>query len=263
LTGSQRASQTRSLTQADFDAFAALSGDDNPIHVDPEFAARTRFGRTVSHGVLLVSVLRGLVERLEPGARLTRHEVRFPAPTFADEAMRFEVWRDGEAFGFSCTREADEVVTCDGRFAPAGDAGLAPPSSNPIPRHAGEGLRIGSAAEISRTYEAEDVAAYLALGGEEAAAGEVPAPLISALFSYLLGVDLPGPGANYLKQSTEFLAPARVGEILTARVEITRLRPDKSLVDLSTTCTGEDGHAIAIGRALIFAGDVAAGVADA
>ena len=36
-----------------FDRFARLSGDDNPIHVDPAFSARTRFGRTVAHGMLL------------------------------------------------------------------------------------------------------------------------------------------------------------------------------------------------------------------
>jgi acyl dehydratase len=106
----------RTLTQADFDRFAALSGDDNPIHVDPDFAARTRFGRTVSHGILLVSILRGLAATLAEGARLARHEVRFPAPTFAGEPMVFAVRRDGEAIAFACTREADGVVTCDGRF---------------------------------------------------------------------------------------------------------------------------------------------------
>ena len=105
----------RALTQADFDRFAALSGDDNPIHVDPEFSARTRFGRTVSHGILLVTVLRGLAERLAPGVDLSRHEVRFPAPTFADEVMVFRVRRDGDAIAFACVREADGVVTCDGR----------------------------------------------------------------------------------------------------------------------------------------------------
>src|SRR5210317_380667 len=55
------------LTQADFDAFAELSGDDNPIHVDPAFCAKTRFGRTVSHGMLLSTVLRGLIDQLVPG----------------------------------------------------------------------------------------------------------------------------------------------------------------------------------------------------
>ena len=54
----------RVLTQADFDAFAELSGDDNPIHLDPAFSANTRFGRTVSHGMLLCTVLRGLLDQL-------------------------------------------------------------------------------------------------------------------------------------------------------------------------------------------------------
>ena len=112
----------RTLTQEEFDRFAALSGDDNPIHVDPAYAARTRFGRTVSHGILLVSVLRGVAETLVQGARLVRHEVRFPAPTFADEQMVFAVWRerDDREVIFTVTREADGLLTCDGRFVFAG-----------------------------------------------------------------------------------------------------------------------------------------------
>ena len=66
---SRRATLVRSFTQADFDAFATLSGDDNPIHVDPEFSAGTRFGKTVAHGALLCSVLRGLVAQLAPAGR--------------------------------------------------------------------------------------------------------------------------------------------------------------------------------------------------
>ena len=52
-----RALITRTFTQRDYDRFAALSGDDNPIHVDPEFARTTRFGRTLCHGMLLYSTL--------------------------------------------------------------------------------------------------------------------------------------------------------------------------------------------------------------
>jgi acyl dehydratase len=87
----------------------------------------------------------------------------------------------------------------------------------------------------------------------------VPEPLIAALFSYLLGVVLPGPGTNYLKQELAFLAPARPGDELTARVQITRLRPDKHLVDLWATCTARDGTLICEGRALVKARDVARG----
>lgn len=77
---SRRATLDKTFTQADFDAFAALSGDDNPIHVDPDFSARTRFGRTVAHGALLCSVLRGLVEEIVPGGRQIRQSTMYPAP---------------------------------------------------------------------------------------------------------------------------------------------------------------------------------------
>jgi acyl dehydratase len=109
----------RTLTQEDFDAFARLSGDDNPIHVDPGFSARTRFGRTVSHGMLLVTVLRGLVEELVPGARQVAQKLMFPAPTFAGDPMRFAaVTRhdDGRhvVVELSCERIDDGTITCAG-----------------------------------------------------------------------------------------------------------------------------------------------------
>ena len=49
-------SLNRVFTQEDFDRFARLSGDDNPIHVDSEFSARHKFGRTVAHGMLLLAI---------------------------------------------------------------------------------------------------------------------------------------------------------------------------------------------------------------
>ena len=109
----------KTFSQADFDRFAALSGDDNPIHVDPTFSATTRFGRTVSHGVLLLTVLRGVLGQLVPGARQRSQRVMFPAPTFTGEAMRFVATVtavDGDAVTASVrsVRVADGTVTCDG-----------------------------------------------------------------------------------------------------------------------------------------------------
>jgi acyl dehydratase len=108
----------RTLTQEDFDRFAALSGDDNPIHVSPDFSARTRFGRTVSHGVLLLTILRGLAAQLAPGARQLTQEAMYPAPTFAGEPMRFSaeiVARkpEGVEIAMRAVRMGDGVVTCD------------------------------------------------------------------------------------------------------------------------------------------------------
>lgn len=109
----------RSLTQADFNKFADLSGDHNPIHVDAEFSAKTRFGRTVSHGMLLSTILRGLLDRLVPGAHQVSQELMFPAPTFADEPLCFtaEIRSQDHEYvtaAIRCKRLADDVVTCDG-----------------------------------------------------------------------------------------------------------------------------------------------------
>ena len=107
------------FTQADFDAFAELSGDDNPIHVDEVFSAKTRFGRTVSHGMLLGTILRGMLDRLVPGARQVEQKLMFPSPTYAGDAMRFAVVRksdDGRhvVADVSCERIEDGVITCAG-----------------------------------------------------------------------------------------------------------------------------------------------------
>ncbi len=117
-------------------------------------------------------------------------------------------------------------------------------------------LEIGRKARITRSFGVEDVQRYVALGGHRPADGEIPEPLVNALFSKLLGVELPGQGTNYLKQESEFFGAGRVGEALTASVEITRLRPEKDLVDLRTRCVGEGGRLISEGRALVFVADV-------
>ena len=79
----------------------------------------------------------------------------------------------------------------------------------------------------------------------------VPEPMIAALFSYLLGVHLPGPGTNYLKQSLDFKSAANVGEQLSATIKVTRLREDKFLADFETLCRNAQNEVICSGRALV------------
>jgi len=118
-------------------------------------------------------------------------------------------------------------------------------------------VKIGDRARVTRVFRPEDVAAFAALAGAGGAPGKtVPEPLIGSLFSYLLGRELPGFGTNYLKQQMRFLRPARLGEPITATVEITRIRPDKQLVDLATICTAADGTVLCDGRALVLVEDV-------
>lgn len=118
-------------------------------------------------------------------------------------------------------------------------------------------LELGQRSDLTRTYTEQDMHDFALLAGDEAAVPRsVPGPLIGGLFSYLLGVKLPGRGTNYLKQSLEFLAEAPVGEALTASVTVTRLRPEKHLVDLETVCETADGTRICQGRALVYVEDV-------
>ena len=116
-------------------------------------------------------------------------------------------------------------------------------------------MQVGHSASVSRSYSRADLEGFAELSGT-AVPDTIPEPLIAALFSYLLGVELPGPGTNYLKQELRFLAPAAVETELTAKVEITRLRPDKHLVDLWASCTDAKGVLVCEGRSLVKARDV-------
>ncbi len=117
-------------------------------------------------------------------------------------------------------------------------------------------MKVGDKAEVTRTFSARDLHDYGELSGHIIKDDYVPEPLVGALFSYLLGMELPGMGAMYLKQQTHFVNKALIGEALTAQVEITRLRPKLHLADLETSCRRVDGQLIATGRALVYVGDV-------
>ncbi len=115
---------------------------------------------------------------------------------------------------------------------------------------------VGDSARVRRRFSRQDLRDYADLCGQAGTGDTVPEPLIGALFSYLLGVELPGTGTMYLKQETRWLASAQAGETLCAEVEITRIRPDKHLVDLATRCYRENGEELATGRALVYVRDV-------
>ena len=70
------------IDQARIDAYAEVSGDHNPLHVDPGYAAQTRFGTTIVHGHLLVGLIARAAE-IRCGERWAHHgrlDVTFTAP---------------------------------------------------------------------------------------------------------------------------------------------------------------------------------------
>jgi len=117
-------------------------------------------------------------------------------------------------------------------------------------------MQVGDKEHIDKVFSTKDMKTYQALGGHSVTDGLIPEPLLAGLFSYLLGMKLPGLGTNYLKQETNYCGAAHVGDKVTASVEITRLRPDKHLVDLKTICRCVDGEIICTGRALVYVKDV-------
>jgi len=88
-------SEWRTITQADIDAFAELSGDHQWIHVDVERAkAESPFGTTIGHGNLTVATVDGFRhELLKPdgfalGVNYGWNKIRFPAPVPVDSRIR-------------------------------------------------------------------------------------------------------------------------------------------------------------------------------
>lgn len=63
----QKAQLARTITEADVIAFAAVSGDHNPVHLDATFAAQTRFKGQIAHGMLIGSLFSALLAGHLPG----------------------------------------------------------------------------------------------------------------------------------------------------------------------------------------------------
>jgi acyl dehydratase len=78
-------SEWTEITQAEVNAFADLTNDHNPLHVDPERAKATPFGGTIAHGFLTLSLVAPITQRLQvTDAKMAVNygldKVRFPAP---------------------------------------------------------------------------------------------------------------------------------------------------------------------------------------
>jgi len=86
-------SETRAFTEAEVVAFAEVSGDKNPVHLDEAFARETVFGQRIIHGMLAVSHISKVLGTAFPGEGTIYlgQEVRFRGPIFIDQEVRFEL----------------------------------------------------------------------------------------------------------------------------------------------------------------------------
>ena len=82
FTVGEEASLSKTISDADIKVFAQISGDENPVHLDDEYARRTAFGGRIAHGMLVAGLISAVVGTQLPGPGtiyLSQH-LRFLAP---------------------------------------------------------------------------------------------------------------------------------------------------------------------------------------
>ncbi len=110
---------TKTIEQSDIDAFANVTGDHNPVHVDEEFAKTTRFGRRIAHGMLTASLISAVLANKLPGegSVYLGQTLQFVAPVFPGDKITArvtvrEVREDKPILKLEtvCVNQRDELV---------------------------------------------------------------------------------------------------------------------------------------------------------
>ena len=110
---------TKTIEQADIDAFANVTGDHNPVHVDEEFAKTTRFGRRIAHGMLTASLISAVLANKLPGegSVYLGQTLQFVAPVFPGDEITArvtvrEIREDKPILKLEtvCVNQRDEIV---------------------------------------------------------------------------------------------------------------------------------------------------------
>jgi len=124
---------------------------------------------------------------------------------------------------------------------------------------------VGESAQFSKTITDVDIVLFAGITGdlnpahinERYAEGTffkgriAHGILLAGFISSVMGMQLPGPGAVYIRQELNFLLPARIGDTVTAHVEVSEIDAEKNRVKLKTVCMNQDGKLILDGQALV------------
>ncbi len=126
-------------------------------------------------------------------------------------------------------------------------------------------VRIGDKAQFTKTISETDIYLYAGITGDFNPAhinekyardthfkGRIAhGMLMGGFISTVIGNQLPGPGTIYMKQELEFLGPVRIGDTITAEVEVTEILKKEKHARLRTTCINQEGKKVVDGFALV------------
>src|ERR1700692_4431794 len=89
----QRVAVSRQVTAAQVEAFAEVTGDTNPVHLDEAYAARTRFGHRIAHGMLCASYISALMgtQFPGPGTIYVNQTLSFLKPVYLGDTLEVSV----------------------------------------------------------------------------------------------------------------------------------------------------------------------------
>ena len=130
LTTGDQASYTRVLRASDITGFAGVTGDVNPLHVDPGFARDSRFHGIVGHGLWTAALISAVLgTRLPgPGTIYLGQNLRFLRPVYVGDVLTASVRVQGLNPAKSVVNLSCEVINQHGQCVLSGEAEvLAPP----------------------------------------------------------------------------------------------------------------------------------------
>ena len=115
-------SLVKAFAEQDVRVLSSLSGDMNPIHLDEEAAAHSKFGKRIVHGALVSSLFSAIVgtNMPGPGAIYIYQDVRFMKPVFLDAEVKASVVvatmdNDRNRVHFDCVGHVDNNIVSEGR----------------------------------------------------------------------------------------------------------------------------------------------------
>jgi 3-hydroxybutyryl-CoA dehydratase len=87
---------SKTISEADVYAFAGITGDFYGVHVDEEFAKKTRYGTRIAHGALLVGFISTVMGKIAakippPGGVSYRYDIKFVAPVKFGDTVTTEL----------------------------------------------------------------------------------------------------------------------------------------------------------------------------